>query len=214
MAWQRAGWLVVVIAAVARWAAGCAGEESAERACVPGTTLGCVCPGDAHGIQTCLADGTGYGECADCVGAGGSGGADGGSGGAPGGSGGASGGSGGASGGSGGASGGSGGNAGSGGAAGAGGFGPLVCVDLATVSPVIDFPACDVASQEQCLCEGCTPDEICFDSGLHLADDCVCPDCAADRFCTDLTHCNADGLCNPYFEGCACADCAAHPLCN
>jgi hypothetical protein len=200
MAWRKLGWLLGAL--IVPWVAGCGGEE-ATPVCTPGTTLACACPGNAHGVQACLADGTGYGTCTNCLGPGGSGG-----------SGGADGGSGGTAGGAGGGTGGSGGEVGGSGAGGAGGGAPLQCVDLSTVSPTIDFPACDVASQELCQCEGCTDDEICFDAGLHLADDCVCPDCATDRFCTDPTHCNGDGLCNPYFEGCSCADCAAHPLCG
>jgi hypothetical protein len=172
--------------------------------CTPGTTVACACPGNAYGIQICADDGSGYGTCGQCVGAGGSGGAVGGAGGAVGGSGGVVGGSGGV----GGASGGAGGEVATGGSV------PFACIDLSTVSPVIDFPACDVESQEQCLCEGCEDDDICFDSGLGLADDCVCSDCASDRFCNDPAHCTLDGQCNPYFEGCTCADCADHPLCG
>jgi hypothetical protein len=214
------------VALLAGSTVGCGDDEStASPVCTPGTTVACACPGNAFGVQTCADDGSGYGSCGQCAGVGGSGGAAGGTGGAPGGTGGAPGGTGGAPGGTGGAPGGSGGIGGStGGAGGAtggaggevatGGSVPFACVDLATVSPLIDFPACDVASQPQCLCEGCTDDEICFDSGLQLADDCICSDCAADRFCTDPARCIADGQCNPYYEGCHCADCADHPLCG
>jgi hypothetical protein len=47
-----------------------------------------------------------------------------------------------------------------------------------------------------------------------LADDCVCPDCSTDKFCANPTHCVADGLCDPYYEGCVCPDCSAHAACG
>jgi len=37
-----------------------------------------------------------------------------------------------------------------------------MCTDIAALSPNIDYPPCDVLSQDDCLCEGCIDDGICF----------------------------------------------------
>ena len=87
--------------------------------------------------------------------------------------------------------------------------GDFTCTDLAAYSP--DYPPCDVASQVDCLCEGCDQGEGCGDRASQWFNDCVCPQCDGDSFCT--SNCTDDGECNPYLEGCTCTDCAAHPLC-
>jgi hypothetical protein len=192
------------------------GSDEPAAVCVAGTTISCACPGGVLGVQTCRSDGKGYGQCEYCAVAGGAGGGGAGTGGAQGGEAGSSPGGaepGGSGGGGGTGGGGTGGEAGAGGAGGQGGTVPFECIDLATVSPTIDFPACNVLDQDKCLCEGCTADDICFSNTKKLADDCVCPDCKNDKYCGDPSNCTNDGVCNPYFEGCVCPDCALHPSC-
>jgi hypothetical protein len=99
------------------------------------------------------------------------------------------------------------------GAGSTGGSVPFQCVDIATISPSVDFPPCTWPNQSQCLCEGCTDDDICFDFQNQIVDDCVCPDCHQAAYCNDTTKCTNDGICNPYLEGCICPDCADHPRC-
>jgi hypothetical protein len=67
-------------------------------------------------------------------------------------------------------------------------------------------PNC-TAPADDCVCVGCNDDGTCGDD-----DDCVCTDCDGTDFCLP-TDCNADGVCDPFFEGCACSDCYPHPEC-
>ncbi|MBW2453176.1 MAG: hypothetical protein JRI68_01635 [Deltaproteobacteria bacterium] len=193
---------------LAAWACG---EDEEAPGCTPGQVVSCPCA-EGQGTQTCLSDGTGYGPCMGCADDDlpGVGGGDG-----PG------------------LGGGSSGTGGVGGGpstppepepehgTGSGNdiegpplLGDLICIDLEILSPTVDFPACDVADQNGCACEGCTYDGICFEAGQQLADDCVCGDCATDDYCSNPANCADDGICDPYFEGCVCADCAAHPACS
>ncbi len=215
MTWRVVGWSAVAALLLASFA--CESEEPATPTCITGSTIACACPLGITGVQTCLPSGLGYGPCEYCdagSGGGGKGGSSGtttssttGAGGTAGG-GGAAGGIGGAGG-----AGGAGGVGGSTANGGAGGSVPLVCVDVKTIEPTIDFPGCDALDQSKCQCEGCKNDGVCFNEAKKMADDCVCPDCVADPFCSHPKSCNQDGLCNPYFEGCACVDCASHPSC-
>ncbi len=209
---KRIAMVLVAFGGLALVVAACVTEEQQQQpsqACVPGDVDTCPCPGGGEGVQTCADDGSRYGSCEGCGSGGGSGGGGSGQGGA--GQGGSSSGSGGATG-AGGPTGGSGGVVQGGGGSG-GTLSVVPCVDLDALSPTVDFPACDVADQAACVCEGCDNDDICFDDGLHLADDCICPDCANDKWCANPDNCVDDGLCDPYYEGCVCADCAAHPQC-
>lgn len=110
---------------------------------------------------------------------------------------------------------GGGGTGGAGGGTGGGGVAgsvPFQCIDIASISPNVDFPPCNQLNQATCTCEGCTDDGVCYDDQQELADDCVCPDCADAVGCRP-PNCVNDGTCNPYLEGCLCPDCAGHPRC-
>lgn len=48
------------------WAAMMGARCDPPAACTPGATVSCACPGDTHGVQTCAADGSGYGTCSAC----------------------------------------------------------------------------------------------------------------------------------------------------
>ena len=100
------------LAAAALWASSC-GPGPTQKVCVAGSTQACTGPGSCAGIQTCLADGTGYSNCLCGTGGGAGGGSTGGGAGGGSAGGGAGGGTGGGSAG-GGAGGGSGGGAGGG----------------------------------------------------------------------------------------------------
>jgi hypothetical protein len=41
----------------------CGGQSSAPRACIPGITQPCACPGGQTGSQSCAPDGAGFGSC-------------------------------------------------------------------------------------------------------------------------------------------------------
>ncbi len=43
-------------------------DDEPGRACTPGETQSCVCPGEVTGVQTCNPEGTGWGECQGCEG--------------------------------------------------------------------------------------------------------------------------------------------------
>ena len=74
----------VLVLVPALWL-GCSDDASE---CTPGQVVSCPCPGGSTGVQTCLADGSGYGACEGCggtgaaAGSGGSGGVSAGGGGA------------------------------------------------------------------------------------------------------------------------------------
>ncbi|MFV8749085.1 hypothetical protein ACNOYE_00895 [Nannocystaceae bacterium ST9] len=42
-------------------------SSDSEPACVPGEQIACDCPEGLVGVQECLADGSGYGECGECI---------------------------------------------------------------------------------------------------------------------------------------------------
>jgi len=93
------------------------------------------------------------------------------------------------------------------GAAGTAGKAPFQCFDVSKIQPSCFYP-----EPANCLCQGCDPSGICYDSGQQLwFSDCVCAACKNEPNC--MTVCDADGLCNPYYEGCGCVDCADHPQC-
>src|SRR5438270_13933778 len=56
------------IAALAALAAtlGC-GNSTPTRVCSPGTTQGCLCPGNISGVQTCASDGNAWSACMGCA---------------------------------------------------------------------------------------------------------------------------------------------------
>jgi len=66
---------------------------------------------------------------------------------------------------------------------------------------------CPKADLVNCVCEGCDPTW----SECTSDEDCVCNDCSNNDVCLD---CEDNGWCDPLWEACSCADCVDHPLCN
>ncbi len=197
------GWLGIVVSALCIVAACGGDDETTGTACVPGETVGCACPGNQSGVQTCLPDGTGYGECEQCDGSGGAGGVAGSGGvGGWGGEG---------------ATGGSGGSGGAGGVGGAGGS-SATCndhPDCTTSDTYCDNGTCEAklpvgatcSITEACLSASCTDGVCCSTPCAGLCEACdlsgsvgTCAPVPSgldpDAECSDGGVCDGAGTCS------------------
>ncbi len=64
---MRAPWAIAGAAAALLLAGAPSCGPSGADNCTPGRSIDCACPGGAHGVQTCRADGNGYEACSACA---------------------------------------------------------------------------------------------------------------------------------------------------